>query len=105
MKRVELCKTDELAPGEHRRFEVEGRAICLAHCNDGFRAIDDTCSHEDYSLAEGELDADSCEIECWKHGSIFSFVTGEPVTFPATRPVAVFATEVDNDTVSVLVDE
>ena len=98
-----LCGTDELAPGAARRFEVNGRPICLARCADGsWHAIDDTCSHEDFSLAEGEVDAEACEIECWKHGSLFSLLTGEALTFPATRPVAVHEVVVDADDVEVL---
>lgn len=92
---VRLCGSDELAPGEARRFDVDGTAICLVRCAAGFRAVADTCSHEDFSLAEGEVDADSCEIECWKHGSLFSLLTGEPLTFPATRPVAVYEVAVE----------
>jgi 3-phenylpropionate/trans-cinnamate dioxygenase ferredoxin subunit len=92
---VRLCSADELSVGEARRFDVEGTAICLVRCSDAFRAVADTCSHEDYSLAEGEVDAESCEIECWKHGSLFSLVTGEPLTFPATRPVAVYDVAVE----------
>ena len=33
---------------------------------------------------------DEREIECWKHGSTFSLVTGEPQTLPATQPVPVY---------------
>ena len=97
-----LCRTSDLAPGEARRFDLEGRRICLVRCaGDVWRAVDDTCSHEDFSLAEGEVDPDACEIECWKHGSLFSLVTGEPLTFPATRPVAVYEIVVEGETVSV----
>ena len=39
----------------------------------------DTCSiAEDYSLSEGEVLAEECEMECWKHGSTFDLRTGEP---------------------------
>jgi 3-phenylpropionate/trans-cinnamate dioxygenase ferredoxin subunit len=96
-----ICKSNELAIGEARRFDIAGHAICVARCNDGFRAISDTCSHEAYSLAEGEVDPEECSIECWKHGSFFSLVTGEPLTLPATRPVATYAVVVDGDNVIV----
>jgi 3-phenylpropionate/trans-cinnamate dioxygenase ferredoxin subunit len=99
---LRLCAAADLAPGAARRFVVDGVGICLAHCVDGFHAVADTCSHEDYSLAEGDVDAERAEIECWKHGSLFSLVTGEPLTLPATRPVAVYEVAVDNDDVSVV---
>ncbi len=96
-----VCRADELAPGVALRVEIAGRAICVVRCSSGVRAIDDTCSHEDYSLAEGTVDAETCEIECFKHGSLFSLETGEPLTFPATQPVAVHHVEIVGDDVVV----
>jgi 3-phenylpropionate/trans-cinnamate dioxygenase ferredoxin subunit len=98
-----VCGRDDLVVGQAAQFVVEGEAICLVRTNDGFRAIGDTCSHEDYSLAEGEVDLESCEIECWKHGSMFSLETGEPTTLPATRPVAVFDVTVEGEDVLVTI--
>ena len=51
-----------------------------------FHAVDDECSHEDYSLSEGEVWVDECEIECPRHGSTFDLLTGEPCSLPATQP-------------------
>lgn len=99
-----VCRLDELEIGKPVRVEVEGRAICVVRCAEGVRAIDDTCSHEDYSLAEGQVDAEACEIECWKHGSLFSLVTGEALTLPATQPVAVHPVEVEGDSVVIVVE-
>ena len=99
---IALCKTDELAPGEARRFQVAGHRIALVRIQDEFHAVDDECSHEDYSLAEGEVWAEDCQIECPRHGSTFDLVTGEPCSLPATRPIAVYRTEVADGTVSVV---
>ncbi|MDA8292190.1 MAG: non-heme iron oxygenase ferredoxin subunit [Actinomycetota bacterium] len=101
--RVRVCPAGELTLGAPRRVVVDGVAICLVRCGDGVRAVGDTCSHEDFSLSEGEVDVEACEIECWKHGSMFSLVTGEPVTLPATRPVPVYPVEVDQDDFLVVV--
>ena len=98
---VTLCKTDELVSGEARRFDVAGHRIALVRIGDEFHAVDDECSHEDYSLAEGEVWADECEIECPRHGSTFDLLTGEPCSLPATRPIAVYQVVVDGDSVSV----
>jgi 3-phenylpropionate/trans-cinnamate dioxygenase ferredoxin subunit len=99
---VALCRTDELDPGQARRFDVAGRRIALVRIGDGFHAIDDECSHEDYSLSEGEVWADECEIECPRHGSTFDLRTGEACSLPATQPIAVYPVEVAGDTVSVV---
>lgn len=96
-----LCGRDDVAPGEARRFDVDGHRIALVRIGDDFYALGDTCSHADFSLSEGEVDTDDCTIECWKHGSAFSLVTGEPESLPATRPVPVYTVSVDGDDVLV----
>lgn len=103
MSEVRLCATDELASGEARRFEVEGEPIALVRIGDAFHAIGDICSHEKISLSEGEVHADTCELECWKHGSTFSLVTGAPSTLPATQPVPTYPVEVRDGDVYVVV--
>jgi 3-phenylpropionate/trans-cinnamate dioxygenase ferredoxin component len=100
---VLLCASDELAVGQARRFDLAGRRIALVRCaDDTFHAVDDECSHEDYSLAEGEVWADECQIECPRHGSTFDLRTGEPCSLPATQPVRVYEVEVADGTVSVV---
>jgi 3-phenylpropionate/trans-cinnamate dioxygenase ferredoxin subunit len=74
----------------------------LVRIGDEFFAVDDRCSHEDYSLAEGEVWSDEYEIECSKHGSTFDLRSGEPCSLPATKPVPVYEVELDGDEVSVV---
>jgi 3-phenylpropionate/trans-cinnamate dioxygenase ferredoxin subunit len=99
---VRLCRRDELADGEARRFDVGGLRIALVRIGDDFHAVGDRCSHEDFSLAEGEIWPDECEIECAKHGSTFDLRTGAPCSLPATQPVPVYRVVVDGDDVSVV---
>jgi 3-phenylpropionate/trans-cinnamate dioxygenase ferredoxin component len=91
---VRVCALDDLTPGSARRFDAEGRRMAVVRIGDDVYAIGDRCSHADYSLAEGEVDAAACTIECWKHGSAFSLRDGEPRTLPATRPVPVYEVEI-----------
>jgi len=98
---VRLCGRAELAAGEARRFDVGAHRIALVRIEDDFYAIGDVCSHEDYSLSEGEVVPEACEIECWKHGSMFDLRTGEPTSLPATRPVPVYVVRVDDGDVLV----
>ncbi len=100
---VRLCAREDLAPGEARRFDVAGLRVALVRIGDEFFAVGDRCSHEDFSLAEGEVWADECEIECSKHGSTFDLRTGSPCSLPATRPVPVYELVVEGDDVSVVV--
>lgn len=96
-----ICKVDEVAIGEARRFDVGEHRIAVVRATDRWYAIGDECSHADYSLAEGEVDLDDCTLECWKHGSLFSLTTGEPETLPATRSVPVYEVRVTDSEVSV----
>ncbi len=96
--RMFLCGLDELEVGEVRRFELEDLpAVALVRCDDGFHAVVDNCSHEDFPLSEGEVLPDLCEIECAHHGSTFSLLDGEPQSLPATRPVPVLQLETEGD--------
>ena len=96
-----LCRVDEIEPGKARRFDVGNHRICVVRIGDDFYAIGDRCSHADYSLCEGEIWEEEREIECWKHGSTFSLVTGDPQSLPATRPVPVYEIQVEGDDVVV----
>ena len=96
-----MCALKELSDESATRFEVEGRKIAAALIDGKVYAIDDTCSHAEYSLSEGELYASELELECPKHGSTFSLLDGEPQCLPATAPVAVYVTAIDGDDVYV----
>ena len=100
-ERVTLCKLDEIAPGTARRFDVGKHRIAVVRCDDDLYAIGDTCTHADFSLAEGEVYCDEREIECWKHGSTFSLITGQPQSLPATRPVPVYKVDVEGEDIVV----
>ena len=100
-ERFRLCSVDEAKANEGQRFDVGGHRVCLVRIGDDFYAIGDRCSHEDYSLAEGEVFADEREIECWKHGSTFSLETGEPQSLPATKPVPVYKVAIEGDDIVV----
>ena len=74
--------------GSLRRVEVEDRAVCVARTADGWIAFDDTCTHEECSLAEGELDGTIVICPC--HGSEFDVRTGDVMTPPALDPLPIF---------------
>ncbi|MGQ0744615.1 MAG: non-heme iron oxygenase ferredoxin subunit [Acidimicrobiales bacterium] len=92
----------DLAPGTARCFEVGGHRIALVRTGEEFHAVADRCSHADFSLSEGPVWEAERQIECPKHGSAFSLITGMPQSFPATTPVRVYAVTVEDD--QVLVD-
>ncbi len=94
-----VCAVGDLAPGEARRFDVGGHRIAVVRVGDDWYAIGDRCSHQDVSLAEGEVHGESLELECFKHGSCFSLTTGVPSSLPATKAVPTYSVSVIGDDV------
>ncbi|CAB4945796.1 unannotated protein [freshwater metagenome] len=88
-----------LIAGKPIKIEKDGRTICVARVGDEVFAIDDTCSHSDASLSEGEVT--DFKIECWLHGAEFDLRTGEALTPPAVAPIKVYPVIVDGDSVTV----
>ncbi|MEC9449939.1 MAG: non-heme iron oxygenase ferredoxin subunit [Actinomycetota bacterium] len=101
MTGVRVCGWGELDDRAARRVIVDGRPVALVRLGNRVHAIDDTCSHAEVSLAEGEVDAEECALECWKHGSLFDLETGAALTLPALKPVAVHSVVVNGDDVLV----
>lgn len=93
MTRWKIGVLADVEPGELRRFEAGGVAICVGHVEgQGLFAINDICTHEAFDLSDGDLDG--VEVECPAHGSRFNIMTGEVRGLPATVPAQVFPLEV-----------
>jgi len=99
-----VCKFDELKTNTSTRFMVNGVPVAVVRLGDDIYAIGDTCSHADLSLSDGEVWADEKSLECWKHGSRFDLLTGEPLTLPATQPVPVFVARVVDGNIEITVE-
>lgn len=101
--RERLCALTDLAPGSARRFDVGDRRLAVVRIDDDVYVVGDRCTHQDISLAEGDVLVEEREIECWKHGSAFSLETGAPSSLPATKPTPVYEVDVvDGDVYVVL---
>src|SRR3954447_21278870 len=82
---IEVCAVADLPEGES--FRIDGPVpIAVFHVAGAYFAIDDTCTHQDASLADGFVE-DDCTVECPLHASCFDLRTGVPGGPPATRPV------------------
>jgi nitrite reductase/ring-hydroxylating ferredoxin subunit len=93
-----LCATDGLAPGEVRRFHVEGLPpIALFNVEGTFYATADTCTHQRASLAEGEVEGD--EVICPLHFQVFHIPTGEAREGVSKKPLDTYAVVVDDGVV------
>ncbi|PKZ42853.1 ferredoxin [Kytococcus schroeteri] len=93
---------DELPEVGGAVVELGGRRVAVVRDSKGaVHAIDDTCSHANVSLAEGEVHGDT--IECWLHGSEFDLNDGHPLSLPATQPVAVHTVRIDGSSIYVAI--
>ena len=103
MSRVErIGPLADLASGTARQVLIDEHRIALVRIDDDVYAIGDRCTHQDISLSEGDVLAEDKQIECWKHGSAFSLVDGEPESLPATKPVPVYEARVVDGQIEVV---
>ena len=101
---VDICPVDELPPGARRVVLWEDLEIGVVNCGGDIVAIEDRCSHDDGDLMEGDVDTDTCTVECPRHGSVFDLRTGAPLNLPAYLPVDTFPVTVEDGLIKVEVD-
>lgn len=94
---VRVAAVDDIEEGEALLLEPETTGapepISVFHAEDGhFYALDDECTHETASLAEGLVDGDT--VECPKHSAAFCLKDGRALCLPATRDARTHKVEV-----------
>lgn len=89
---------DDVREGKGFRVEVDP-PVAIFKVDSEFFAIEDTCTHADFSLSEGYVEDGI--VECPLHMAKFCVRTGGVVCSPATEPVKTFAVRVDNGAVLV----
>jgi 3-phenylpropionate/trans-cinnamate dioxygenase ferredoxin subunit len=94
---VPVARADEIRPGRIKQVLVDSHPYLLANVDGRFYAVDDTCSHEDFSLSYGRLEGD--RIKCSLHGSRFCLRTGRPQDEPAEEPIGTYRVVVRDGTV------
>ena len=101
MKLVYLPATGEVARSAGGDL---GTPICLAHAEDGkFYALNDICTHEEFSLCDGELWG--MDVECPQHGSRFNLATGKVTGLPAVIPAKTYPVSVEGEDIFIEVLE
>jgi nitrite reductase/ring-hydroxylating ferredoxin subunit len=94
-----VAHVDDIAPGQLKYVEAGGKTICLANVNGEILALDNNCTHEHASLAEGTLHGEV--LECPRHGGAFNACTGEPERYPAVFPVKTYSVDIEDGTILV----
>ncbi len=100
---VKVGTAGELGEGEMSSYSVGARQVAVANIDGDLHAWDDYCTHQQCSLAEGDLDGTMVECPC--HGSQFDVTSGEVINGPATEPVDVFEAREQDGELQVLVKE
>jgi len=102
-KWIETLKEADFT-GSVKVVEYDNVPIAIFKLGDQYHAIDDTCSHDEASLSEGEI-VEECQIECPMHGARFDIKTGKNLSFPAVVPVKSYPVKVENGVIYIEVEE
>jgi nitrite reductase/ring-hydroxylating ferredoxin subunit len=98
-KRIELCSTDDVAPGAALKVETEGLTLAVFNVDGQFYVTDDLCTHGPGSLSEGYIEDDV--VECNFHNGQFNIRTGEVVSPPCMVPIKTYPTLVVDGKVTI----
>ncbi|WP_207779397.1 non-heme iron oxygenase ferredoxin subunit [Zavarzinia aquatilis] len=89
-----LCRAADVPDGGALKIERAGRPpLAVFNVGGRFFVTDDTCTHGEASLSEGEIDADECVVECPWHSGAFDLATGKPCGAPCTIALKIHAFE------------
>src|ERR1700736_5040776 len=99
---IRVCSLDELPAGEGVRV-LAHVPIAVFNADGTLYAVDDTCTHQDASLADGWLEG--CEIECPLHASRFNLHTGAVDAPPAKLAVRPHEVVIVDGVINVVLDD
>jgi nitrite reductase/ring-hydroxylating ferredoxin subunit len=92
---IKAANTNEVAPGQAKLIEINGREIALFNVGGAFYAIDNSCTHVGGPLCEGELEG--AEVTCPWHGAVFDVTTGNVLGPPAAEAIARYNVRTEGD--------
>ncbi len=93
---LDVGDVDKVEATQPFSAEIDGMPIVIVRCDAGYYAVEDRCTHDGEALAGAEIETDSCQIICPRHGARFCLKTGEALTPPAYEPVRTFNVRIAN---------
>jgi nitrite reductase/ring-hydroxylating ferredoxin subunit len=93
------AKASEIPRGALALVEVQGTRVAVANVDGTYYAFDDACTHEQCSLAEGDLEG--TKVICMCHGAEFDVRTGAVLAPPATVPLKTYPVRLTDDTLHI----
>jgi nitrite reductase/ring-hydroxylating ferredoxin subunit len=104
MSKVKLFLASELEVNEIRQVELDGREPIAIYNLDGeFFATDDTCTHGNASMAEGDIDGS--EVYCPFHMGAFDIRTGEATVAPCSVPLKTYEVVIEDGYLFILMED
>jgi 3-phenylpropionate/trans-cinnamate dioxygenase ferredoxin subunit len=98
-ERLTIARAEDIPPGRGLAVNVEGLRIAVFNVEGTYYAINDTCTHAQASLSEGDVDGTA--VECPLHGARFDLQTGEAVGPPADQPVTAYKVHVEDGEIQI----
>jgi len=100
MGKILAGKTSDIPPGKMLKVESGGKAILVANVDGNYIAMDDTCTHQGASLAEGTIEGST--LTCPWHGSTWDCKTGKLIDFASQlKDLRSYTVIVESDSVFV----
>ncbi len=91
-----VCPTSQLLPGEKTVVWADDTPILVVNLDGDIYALEDRCTHDEFELSSGEVDAVEGSIACVLHGARFDIREGTALCAPAYDPVAKFPVKVED---------
>lgn len=88
-------RVGEIPSGSARVVEVDGEAVAVFHVEGTYYATQDSCTHTQGPLSEGEVEGTT--VTCFLHGSRFDVTTGQVLAGPAKEPLRLYKVVVDGE--------
>ena len=83
-----------------QRILGTGEAICLVRHDGGISALSDICTHQHFSMSQGDLLEDGT-LQCAWHGARYDCRTGEVRQIPAASPLPVYEVRIEGNQILV----
>jgi 3-phenylpropionate/trans-cinnamate dioxygenase ferredoxin subunit len=96
---VPVTTVGDMEEVEVKQFDVDGQLISIAVVGDVYYAFDDTCTHEQCSLADGDLSGTTIICPC--NDCEFDITTGEVLDGPPEEPILTYPVKVVGDEIQI----
>lgn len=99
---IEVANVADLPNGGWREVDVDNTSILVININGQFYAIDNLCTHDGGTLADGHIEGD--DIVCPRHGAKFCIKTGAVTAPPAYEDIKTYPIKVENNKLWLKID-